>query len=386
MNRQEQDNNFERAMKHINTEGLDGMGSAIQLLINAAMEIEREKHLGALPYERTEERTGYSNGFKAKTVKTRLGALSFNIPQVRESDFYPSSLEKGIRSERALRVAIAEMYFQGVSTRKVSYIMEELCGLEVTSTQVSRAAAELDQEFELWRNRPLGKYKYTFFDARYESIRHGGCVIDCAILIAIGITEDNKREVLGVSVALSEAEVHWRSFFKSLQERGLHGIELIISDDHAGLKAARKVFFPSILWQRCQFHLQLNAQAYVPKKDMKKKVAGSIRNIFNAPNLPEAERLLTISIADYKNEAPLLSEWMDKNLREGFTVFNFPNEHQKRLRTSNISERLNKEVKRRTRIATIFPNVASCLRLVTAVLIEVSEEWISAKSYLNQKE
>ena len=146
MNRQEQDTNFERAMKHINTEGLDGMGSAIQLLINAAMEIEREKHLGALPYERTEERTGYSNGFKPKIVKTRLGALSFNIPQVRESDFYPSSLEKGIRSERALRVAIAEMYFQGVSTRKVSYIMEELCGLEVTSTQVSRAAAELDHE------------------------------------------------------------------------------------------------------------------------------------------------------------------------------------------------------------------------------------------------
>ena len=243
MNRQEQDSNFEQAMKHINTEGMDGMGSAIQILMNAAMKIERERHLGALAYERTEERSGYSNGFKPKTVKTRLGALSFNIPQVRESDFYPSSLDKGIRSERALRVAIAEMYFQGVSTRKVSYIMEELCGLDVTSTQVSRAAAELDKEFELWRNRPLGKYKYTFFDARYESIRHAGCVIDCAVLIAIGITEDNKREVLGVSVALSEAEVHWRSFFKSLQERGLHGVELIISDDHAGLKAARKVFF-----------------------------------------------------------------------------------------------------------------------------------------------
>ena len=386
MNCQEKDNNIERVMKHLNEEGLDGMGNALQILINTAMQIERQNYLGASSYERTEDRLGYANGFKPKTVKTRVGALNFRVPQVRDSSFYPSSLDKGIRSERALRVAIAEMYFQGVSTRKVSFVMEELCGLEITSTQVSRAAASLDQEFELWRNRSLGRYPYVFFDARYESIRHGGCVIKCAVLTAIGITPEGHREVLGVSIALSEAEVHWCNFFKSLQARGLHGIELIISDDHAGLKAARQAFFPSTPWQRCQFHLQQNAQAYVPKKDLKKKVAASIRNIFNAPNRQEAERLLNISIEAYKKEAPLLSEWMYQNLTEGFTIFDFPQNHQKYVRTSNISERLNKEIKRRTRVATIFPNVDSCLRLVTAVVLEISEEWTMSKAYLSRKE
>jgi len=383
MNRQEQDNNFEEAMKHINAHGLDGMKDALEILINTAMKIERERHLGASRYERTEERLGYSNGFKPKTVKTRLGVLNLEVPQVRDSTFYPSSLEKGVRSERALRVALAEMYFQGVSTRKVTSIMEELCGTDVTSTQVSRAAAELDKEFDLWRNRPLGYYKYVFADARYESIRHGGSVIKCAVLTAIGISPDHKREVLGVSIALSESEVHWRDFFKSLQTRGLHGIELIISDDHAGLKAARQALFPSIPWQRCQFHLQQNAQAYVPKKDLKTKVAATIRSIFNAPNRTEAERLLNMAIEEYKKTAPLLSEWMSHNLTEGFTIFDFPQPHQKFLRTSNISERLNKEIKRRTRIATIFPNISSCLRLVTAVVLEISEEWVTGASYLH---
>lgn len=386
MNCQEKHINFEEAMEQINTHGLDGMGSAIQILINTAMKIERERYLGASDYERTEDRVGYSNGFKPKTIKSRVGALNFRVPQVRDSTFYPSSLEKGIRSERALRVSISEMYFQGVSTRKVSSIMEELCGLEVTSTQVSRAAAELDKEFELWRNRSLGRYSYVFFDARYESIRYGGSVIKCAVLTAIGISPDNKREVLGVSIALSEAEVHWCNFFKSLQERGLHGVELIISDNHAGLKAARQAFFPATPWQRCQFHLQQNAQAYVPKKDLKSRVAASIRSIFNAPNRAEAERLLNISTEEYKKNAPLLSEWMSHNLREGFTIFDFPEHHRKYLRTSNISERLNKEIKRRTRVATIFPNVSSCLRLVTAVVLEISEEWMTSKSYLTKKE
>jgi len=386
MDCQEKHTNFYEAMEHINEHGLDGMGSALEILINTAMKVERERYIGATNYERTEGRLGYSNGFKPKMVKTRVGALNFKVPQVRDSTFYPSSLDKGIRTERALRVAIAEMYFQGVSTRKVSFVMEELCGLGITSTQVSRAAAELDKEFEEWRNRSLGRYRYVFFDARYESIRHGGSVIECAVLTAIGITTDHKREVLGVSITLSEAEVHWCSFFKSLQERGLHGIELIISDDHAGLKAARQAFFPSVPWQRCQFHLQQNAQAYVPRKDLKSKVAASIRSIFNAPNRAEAERLLEINIEEYKKGAPLLSEWMSRNLTEGFTIFDFPEQHQKYLRTSNICERLNKEIKRRTRVATIFPNTSSCLRLVTAVVVEISEEWMTHKSYLTKKE
>lgn len=378
-------NGFEDAMEVITEQGFEGMGAAIQILLNSAMLIERERHLKAQAYERNEERSGYANGFKPKTVKTRVGALQFNVPQVRDSSFYPSCLEKGLRSERALRIAIAEMYLQGVSTRKLSSVMEEMCGFELTSTQVSRAAAELDLEFEQWRTRQIGSYKYVFFDARYESVRNGGCVIDSAVLIAIGIKEDGKREVLGVSVSLSEAEVHWREFFKSLQSRGLHGIELIISDAHPGMKAARKTVFPGIKWQRCQFHLQQNAQGYVPRKDMKKQIGASIRSIFNAPDLAEAERLLVNAIAQYEKIAPNLSAWMDENLREGFTVFDFPAERQRFLRTSNISERLNKEIKRRTRTAIIFPNEASCLRLVTGVIIEISESWLTGKRSWTQE-
>lgn len=386
MDCQEKYNGLEEAMELLSAQGFDGMGGAIQILFNHAMLIERERHLNASAYERSEERQGYANGYKAKTVKTRVGSVNLNVPQVRQGDFYPSCLEKGLRSERALRVSLAEMYVQGVSTRKVASIVEEMCGFGVTSSQVSRAAAELDKEFEFWRNRPLGAYVYVFFDARYESIRHGGCVVDCAVLVAIGVTTQGKREVLGVSVSLSEAEVNWREFFKSLQARGLHGTELIISDDHAGLKAARKAVFPGIPWQRCQFHLQQNAQAYVPRKDMKKKVASGIRSIFNAPDKEEAERLLGKTVAAWQKEAPSLSAWMENNIPEGLTIFAFPEAHQKRLRTSNICERLNKEIKRRTRVATLFPNEASCLRLVTAIAIEVSESWVTGKAYLTKEE
>lgn len=385
MDCQKKYNGLDEAMEQLSAKGFDGMGPALQILFNHAMLIERERYLNAQPYERSENRVGYANGYKAKAVKTRVGVLDFNVPQVRDGDFYPSCLEKGIRSERALRTSLAEMYVQGVSTRKVTSIIEGMCGFGITSAQVSRATAELDKEFEAWRNRPLGPYSYVFCDARYESIRHGSCVVDCAVLTAVGITEDYRREVLGVSVALSEAEVHWRDFFKDLQARGLHGVKLITSDAHPGLQAGRKAVFPSIPWQRCQFHLQQNAQAYIPKKDMKKQVASHIRSIFNAPDLNEAERLLSKTVALYEKDAPKLASWMTANLTQGFTVFEFPEAHRQRLRTSNICERLNKEIKRRTRIAALFPNEASCLRLVTAVVLEVSEEWLTGKAYLTKE-
>jgi len=259
------------------------------------------------------------------------------------------------------------MYVQGVSTRKVTKITSELCGLDVSSSQVSRAAKLLDAELQSWRERPLGKLLYVTLDARYEKVRHGGTVVDCAVLIAIGVLPNGKRTVLGVSVKLSEAEVHWREFLQSLVERGLHGIEMITSDAHEGLKAARKGVFPSVPWQRCQFHLQQNATAYVPKVDMRSEVAADIRGIFNAPNPNEAERLLKIATEKYRTTAPKLAEWMEKNVPEGLTVLTRPEAHRKRLRTSNSLERLNKEILRRTRVATLFPNEASLLRLVSAV-------------------
>lgn len=382
MTRPEECSAIQDVVKLLATDGFDGLGEAIRRIINEAMRLERQNYLGVGPYERSDERRGYANGYKPKTVQTRVGALDFDIPQVRDSSFYPSSLEKGLRSERALKVALAEMYVQGVSTRKVAKITEQLCGFEVTSTQVSRAAKELDEVLEQWRKRPLGAYPYVYLDARYEKVRVNGSVIDMAVLVAIGVSETGQRLILGTSIALSEQEAHWRDFLRSLQERKLHGVRLFISDAHEGLKAARKAVFPSVPWQRCQFHLQQNAQSYVPKQEMRKEVAAAIRNIFNAPTEAEAKRLLDQLLERYEKSAPRLVAWAEQNIQEGLTVLQFPADHWRRIRTSNVLERVNKEIRRRTRVATIFPNENSCLRLVSAVLMEISEEWETGRAYL----
>src|SRR5271157_885110 len=251
-----------------------GLAEGLRLLVNEAMRQERSQALQAQPYQRTKTRQGHSNGFKPKTLDTRLGSIQFRIPQVRGGlDFYPSALEKGVRSEQALKLALAEMYVQGVSTRRVSAIVEQLCGTSVSSTQVSQCAAQLDVQLQAWRSRPLAAFPYLMLDARYEKVRHAGQLLDCAVLIAVGIDPNGKRSVLGLSVALSEAEVHWRQFLQSLQQRGLHGVRFIVSDDHAGLGIARTAVFPSVPWQRCQFHLQQNAQAYIPRLDQRTAVA-----------------------------------------------------------------------------------------------------------------
>jgi transposase-like protein len=361
---------------------------ALELLLNASMLVERQQHLRAAPHQRTEERDGYANGFKDRNFQTRLGSLDLRVPQVRDASepFYPQSLERGLRSERALKVALAEMYVQGVSTRKVAAITEKLCGCEVTSTQVSRAAAELDIVLEAWRNRPLSEMPYLVLDAHYQSVRQGGVVRDAAVLIAIGIDTSGKRQMLGVSVALSEAEAHWRTFLKSLVDRGLSGVRLIVSDDHCGMRAARQAVLGSVPWQRCQFHLQQNAQAYIQKKEMKESVAADIRTVFNAPDRGAALTLLEAAVKKYEQSAPKLARWMDENLTQGLTVFCLPQAHRRLLRTSNALERVNKEVKRRTRVATIFPSESSCLRLVSAVLMEISEEWMAGKAYLTFQE
>jgi transposase-like protein len=289
----------------------------------------------------------------------------------------------GLRSERALLLSIAEMYVQGVSTRCVKKIVEELCGIEVSSTQVSRAAEQLDEMLSAWRERALGSYRYVVLDAQYEKVRQNGQVLDAAILIACGVGTDGHRDVLGCSVSLSEAEVHWRAFLSNLKDRGLHGIELIVSDAHEGLQAARKAVFPSVPWQRCQFHLQQNAGQYVPRQSMRGELAADIRAIFNAPDLDEANHLLQKLIKKYEPIAPKLASWAEDNLPEGFTVFSLPSSHRRRLRTTNLVERLNEEIRRRTRVARLFPNEASCLRLISAVLMEIAEDWQTAeKRYL----
>lgn len=361
--------------------GLEAVPEMIRVLINQAMQVERSKYLKAGEYERTEDRKGHANGYKPKTVRTRMGEITFAVPQVREGGFYPSALEKGLRSERALTITLAEMYVQGVSTRRVKAITEQLCGVEISATQVSRATAQLDEVLQEWRERPLGEISYLYVDARYEKVREAGQVRDAAVLVASGITPEGERQILGVSVSLSEHEAHWKAFLKSLKDRGLNGMKLVISDDHEGLGAARRAVFGSIPWQRCQFHLQQNAGAYLPKQHMRLEVAADIRSMFNAPDRKTAEELLQATIQKYAVSAPRLSAWLEDNLSEGFSVFDFPLEHRRTIRTTNSLERINKEIRRRTRVVGVFPNEASCLRLVSALLMEISEEWQIGKHY-----
>lgn len=365
--------------------GFDGLAQALQILFNEAMKLERSAVLDAAPYERTPRRRGHANGFKPKALQTRVGRLELAVPQTRGVEFYPTALERGARSERALKVAVAEMYLQGVSTRKVTAVMEELCGREVTSTQVSRAVRSLDEELTAWRDRPLGETSYLLLDARYEKVRVNGSVVSCALLVAVGITPAGQRTILGLSVSLSEAEVHWRELLASLQERGMHGVRLVVSDDHAGLGAARAARLPGVPWQRCQFHLAKNMLDYLPPGLSQSEASADLRAVFNAANRLEAERLLDLMVKKYAAPAPKLAAWLEKNVPEGLTVFDVPLEHRRRLRTNNGLERLNREIKRRTRVASLFPNEASLLRLASAVLMEVDEEWQTEKRYLSKQ-
>lgn len=369
-------------LEQIAAEGFDALPDLIRIIVNTAMQVERQQYLGVGPYERSSERQDYANGYKTKTVTTRVGDITFAVPQVRQGQFYPTALEKGLRSERALMLTLAEMYVQGVSTRKVAAITEQLCGHEVSSSQVSRATAQLDQGLQAWRERSLGECAYLYLDAIYTPVRQDGQVRDAAILVAVGITTAGKRQILGVSVSLSEAEVHWRQFLQSLLQRGLRGVRLIISDAHTGLKAARQAVFGGVPWQRCQFHLQHNAQAYVTRREQQAEVAADIRAIFNARDRTEAEALLAQTVTKYAATASRLATWLETNIPEGLTVLAFPEAQRRKLRTSNGLERLNREIRRRIRVVSIFPNDAACLRLVTALLMEISDEWETGKTYL----
>ena len=370
-------------LKELIEEGSDAFRGVLEKLLNTAMQMEREEFLGARRWERSEQRRDHANGYKAKKLSTRVGQLQIRIPQVRHLDFYPRSLERGCRSEKALKLAIAEMYVMGVSTRKVTEITEQLCGTEISASQVSRISKLLDDELEQFRNRPLGSYPVVYLDAHYEKVRRQGSIQDVAVLKATGVNCWGKREVIGVSCRLSEAEVHWREFLQQLQKRGLEGVQLIVSDDHSGLRAARRAVFPSVPWQRCQFHLSQNAQRYARRSDQRAAIATDIRDIFNAPSGGEAEAMLRARVEQYHDRNPELADWMETNLPEGFTVFRFPRSTWRRIRTNNGLENLNRQIRRRTRVVGIFPNTESALRLITAVVEEIHEDWLIGKQYLS---
>lgn len=295
---------------------------------------------------------------------------------MRDSDtpFRTSLHEKGFRSDRALKSAIATLYVQGVSTRRVSKIMEELCGFEVSLGQVSNLNKQLDEEFAKWRARALPEIRYLILDATYYKVRIDGTVRDCVTLKAIGIRrDDGKRMILGVICALSEAEVHWREFLIDLKKRGIGIPDLIISDAHAGLKAALRAACNSSPWQRCQFHLKQNACHLVTKQDLKSLIATQIAAIFNAESRPQAEERLRVFLQARRVKQPKLVAWAEENIPEGFAVFDLSEAYRQKLRTSNACETLNSQIKRRTRVVGLFPREESLQRLVTAVLVEISE-------------
>ena len=355
-------------LKSLIEQGPSFVMELLRLGMNEAMKVEREQFLNAGAYQRTEARQGHANGFKPKTLNTGSGRVTFAIPQTRNCDFYPQSLQKGLRSERSLTMAMAEMYVQGVSTRKVKNILEKMCGLEVSSTQVSDAAKSLDEEIRLFKERPLGCFSVLYVDAEYQRVRMNGSVVDAAVLQAVGINAEGRREVVGMSVSTSEAEVHWRTFFTSLLNRGLHGVRLI--------------------WQRCYFHLCQNAQAFARKLEERKEIARTMRNIFSHSDKNDALMALRGAVQYWAGtrKHTRFAEWLENNAEESMTYYSFNEGWWRRIRTSNCIERLNKEIKKRTKVVGVFPNPESCERLVGSLLMEQHEEWMEDKAYLTDRE
>lgn len=376
-------------MEQLIESGSEEMASVFAGLFNLAMRIERERFLGAGHYERTPERRGYANGTRPKKIDTPAGTVTLQVPKTADHDapFYPQALERGRRSCRAVMLAVAEMYVKGVSNRDAEAVMSKF-GLEsLSSSQVSRAAKLLDEELEAWRNRPLGEIGYLLLDARYEKVREAGVVRDAAVLSAIGIGPDQRRRVLGVSCAISEAEVHWRGFLESLVARGMRGVAYIVSDDHPGLGAARKAVLGGASWQRCQFHLAQNAIHHAPNLAIRKVIGKELRRVWEAADLKAAEAELARLVKHYHEPAAKLALWLEDAIPEGLTVFSLPERHRKRMRTSNPMERsIQQEIKRRTVKVRVFPNEASLERLVTAILVEIDEKWATSdKPYITWK-
>lgn len=377
------DTAVEAILEQLIEQGPQDIASVFARAFELAMQIERERFLGAELYERTPARGGYANGYKPKRIDTPAGTVSVQVPKTAGHEgepFYPRSLERGRRAVRAVMLAVAEMYIKGVSTREAEAVMREFGIESLSSAQVSRAAKLLDDELQAWRERPLGEIKYLILDARYEKMRHAGVVRDAAVLSAIGVGPDERRRVLGVSVALSEAEQHWRGFLDSLVARGLRGVEFIVSDDHAGLRAARRAVLGAAVWQRCQFHLARNALHHAPSLEIRKRIGAELRTVWNAANLAKAENALAELTASYRDRAPKLAAWLEENVPEGLAVFTLPENHRRRLRTSNPIERaVQQELKRRTAKVRVFPSEDSLLRLVSAILVEIDEKWASDK-------
>lgn len=362
----------------------DYVRQLLQELCQNIMEEERTEFLKAGIYERTGKRQGYRTGYKPKTLKTRVGKLELSVPRVRDSLFYPTLFEKYQRSEKALNLALMEAYIQGVSTRRMKKITEQLCGTEFSAGTISNLAKTLDEELDKFRNRDLSSsvYKYLVIDARYEHVRQGGFVVNQAVLMIAGINEDGKREILGVEIANIESEATWGDIFSRLKERGLHGVEFIVSDGHKGIREAVKKHFTGCIWQRCRVHYIRNIMGMVGRKD-RKGVVKALKYIWDSEMLEEARQKVQEVVKFYEDKIPKVADKIESDIEETLNVLALPPGHRRRMSNTNMLERLSESVKQRTKVARIFPNDQSCLRLTTAVLLEIHEDWICSGQYLN---
>jgi putative transposase len=360
----------------------------VERVLQELLEAEMTEHIGASPYERTGTRTGQRNGYKPRTLRTRVGTLNLLVPQDREGTFSTRLFSRYQRNEKALVLALMEMYVEGVSTRKVKDITEELCGTSFSKSLISSLAGQLDVELEVWRTRPLkaASYPYLFVDARYEKVRVNHRVVSQGVLIVSGIRDDSMREILAVEVSDTESEATYQNLFCSLKSRGLKGVELVVSDDHEGLKAAIFRHFQGASHQRCQVHYTRNLLGMVSFAK-RKELGVDLRAIFAAPDR-EGALAIASSVAEkwHKKGHEKVSEHIEEHVEECLSCLAFPESHHRRIRTTNGLERLNQEIKRRTRVVRIFPNRQACLRLVTALAVEVSEEWLTGRRYLEMRE
>jgi putative transposase len=366
-------------------EDRDFLKEIVQETLQLILEQEMEEALQAAKGERTPHRLGYRAGYYPRILVTRVGKLELRVPQDRQGRFSTRLFERYQRSERALVQALAEMYVQGVSTRKVKVITEELCGHEFSASTISRINQQMDEELERFAQRRLEEeYPYLILDARYEKVRESGVIRSQAVLMAVGVNWEGRRSILSVELANRETKTSWREFLIRLKDRGLTGVDLVMTDDHEGLKQAVREVLPQALWQRCYVHFLRNAVDHLPRK-RDDDCLQELRWIYDRRDLKEAHQDLAAWLGKWQEKYQKLCDWVEENIEETFTFYSFPVRHHKHLKSTNVLERLMEEIKRRTYVVRIFPNSDSCLRLIRALAVEMHENWIEAVRYLNME-
>jgi len=380
---QKQDIGLVKEIQKVLLDDSDFLRGLVQENLQKVIETEFNEFVGAGHYERTEERSGYRNGSYTRKLKTRVGTIELDVLRDRDGNFSTALFSRYQRNEQAFVLSMLEMYIQGVSTRKVGKVVESLCGTSVSSSMVSSLAKSLDANISRWRHRKLSReYPYLVVDARYEDIRHEGIVTTQAVMVVIGISSSGHREILSVEIGHSENEHHWSEVFQDLKSRGLRGVQYVVSDDHQGLVKALKRAFQGASWQRCQVHFMRNFMSKLSRTEIKGYVP-KLKDVFAALDMTEARERKKKLVEELEGSKPKLAEWLDMEIESCFTVYNLPAEHGKRMRSTNMIERFNQELLRRSRVIRIFPNADSCIRLFATMCMEQSEQWQTGPKYLD---